>query len=100
MSAAKPALVVGVGEGCVPVPAMRRALRRVEAIAGGTMGLSVAGIFPTHPDGFRGGSSSRILIDSGSFLCLAFILAGAGLCLITCCHQNFPVLEDLPYGGV
>ncbi|URE48176.1 hypothetical protein MUK42_15405 [Musa troglodytarum] len=38
--------------------------------------LSIAGIFPTHPDGFRGGSSSRILIDSGSFLCLAFILAG------------------------
>ncbi|KAJ8479461.1 hypothetical protein OPV22_023188 [Ensete ventricosum] len=36
MSAAKPALVVGVGEGCVP--ATRRALRRVGAIARGTIG--------------------------------------------------------------
>lgn len=47
MSAAKPALVVGVGEGCVP--ATRRALRRVGAIVGG----------PTHRHMDLAGTSDR-----------------------------------------
>lgn len=47
MSAAKPALVVGVGEGCVP--ATRRALRRVGAIVVG----------PTHRHMDLAGTSYR-----------------------------------------